>query len=166
MIPLSCTNGKLHPGSDSSAVASKLDLLRTKPHDSYAACEAFKGRYILRCCEIPCSRYLKVARMTSLSWKRHFMAVASELDLLRTQVSRFLMRIKSRGSPNAFTPRPSLSRYSGESQTPQSLESLHAFGSCWKKALLILKIPSSHPGISSSVIQLRLAENYSKLIVQ
>ena len=35
VIPLSCTHDKLHPGSQSSAVASKLDLLLTKPHFPY-----------------------------------------------------------------------------------------------------------------------------------
>ena len=43
------------------------------------------------------------------SRKRHYPAVASELDLLRTQVSRLLMRTKSYGSPNSYTLRnPSL----------------------------------------------------------
>ena len=52
VIPLSCTHEKLHPRIHSSAVASKLDLLRTNPHGSYAACETAKGRWILRCSEV------------------------------------------------------------------------------------------------------------------
>ena len=43
VIPLSFTHEKLHLRSHSSAVASKLDLLRTEPHGSYAACETAKG---------------------------------------------------------------------------------------------------------------------------
>ena len=49
VITLSCTHEKLHPRSHFSAVASKLDLLRTKLHGSYTASETVKGRYILRC---------------------------------------------------------------------------------------------------------------------
>ena len=52
VIPLSCTHDKLHLRSHSSAVASKLDLQRTKPHGSYATCETVKGRWILRCSEV------------------------------------------------------------------------------------------------------------------
>ena len=41
---MSCMHGKLRLGSQSSAVASRLDLLLTKPHGPYAACETVKGR--------------------------------------------------------------------------------------------------------------------------
>ena len=37
VIPSSFTHDKLYPRRHSSAVASKLDLLRAKPHRSYAA---------------------------------------------------------------------------------------------------------------------------------
>ena len=42
--PLSCTHDKPYPRSHSSAVASKVDLLRTEPRGSYAACETVEGR--------------------------------------------------------------------------------------------------------------------------
>ena len=66
-------------------------------------------------------------------WKRHCTAVASKLGILCTQVSRLLMRTKSRGSPNSFTLRTSLSRYSGNPRTPHCLQSSHTFGACAAK---------------------------------
>ena len=70
----------------------------------------------------------------ALSWKRHLSAVASKLDLLRTllhnPVSSLLVRTKSHGPLNSFTLRTSLSCYSGNPQTLQSLISSHAFGTC------------------------------------
>ena len=100
-------------------------------------------------------------------WKRHCTAVASKLGILCTQVSRLLMRTKSRGSPNSFTLRTSLSRYSGNPRTPHCLQSSHTFGACAakKKLLRPSKVSSSHPGISSFMSNQRLAENYNKLIV-
>ena len=58
VIPLSCTYEKLNPRSHSPAVASKIDLLCTKPHGLYAARENVKGRRILRCSEVSGQRYL------------------------------------------------------------------------------------------------------------
>ena len=63
-IPLSCTYEKLYPRSHSSVVASKLDLVRSKPHGSYAACETAKGRWILRCSEVAGSWYLWAVRLS------------------------------------------------------------------------------------------------------
>ena len=52
VIPLSCTLEDLHPRSYSSAVASELDLLRTKPRGLYAACETVKKRWICDAVEL------------------------------------------------------------------------------------------------------------------
>ena len=60
------------------------------------------------------------------------LAVASRLDLLRTQVPRFLMRTKSRGSPNLLTLRIPLSRYSVNPQTPQGFKSRKHRNQCCK----------------------------------
>ena len=65
VIPLSCTYDKLHPRSHSSAIASRLDLVRSKPHGPYAACETIKGRWILRCSEVAgslCMLHVKLLR--------------------------------------------------------------------------------------------------------
>ena len=93
------------------------------------------------------------------SRKRHSSAVASKLDLLCTQVSRLLMRMKSHGSPNSFALRKLLSRCSGNPQSPHSPKStLKTFENCAeKKSCLRSKIHSSYTGISCLMMQLRLA---------
>ena len=64
------------------------------------------------------------------------MAVASKLDLLRTQVSRFLMRTKSHGPPNSFALRNTLSCDSGNPQTPQGVKFRTHRNLCGKKKIM------------------------------
>ena len=86
MIPLSCTHDKLHPRSHSSAVASKLDLLRTKPHGSFAACETGKGDEDGFCDAVKLQdRNTFELYHEKLHPRSHCSADASKLDLLRSK---------------------------------------------------------------------------------
>ena len=76
----------------------KLDLLRTKPYGSYAACETARVRF----CGAVRSQDLDTFELhawRALSCKRHSSAVASKPEMLRTM---------SHGSPNSSTLRTPL----------------------------------------------------------
>ena len=85
MIPLNCTYDQLHPRSHYSAVASTLDLLRTKPHGPYAACKAVKEEGFCDAVKLQDRDTFELHACEASSWKRHSSADASKLGLLRTK---------------------------------------------------------------------------------
>ena len=168
-LTLNCTHDKHHPGSQSPEVPRSLTCCVQSPTTHMLHVKLLNEDGYCDAAGLQDRDAVELYAWQASSWKRQASTVASEIDLPRTQVPRPQIRTRSRGSPNSFTPRTSLSRYAGNAQTPQSLGPSHAFGTFAAKQIVSclrsFKVLSSHPGVSSYMMQLFLAEKHNKLIV-